>query len=294
MKKIMIIGVALLGSGFIFSLIFGIFAYNEFVETIQQNSIHHELTYEADRFTEIELYFDNHSIEVIPSEADQIKIDFLQFEHETLTIEDETKLFIKMKTNKFILIPFWNLFCIIDKLNKVQLELPKIIFDKLTLQSKNGSISVTSLHLTNLDIKTTNGGVTVKNMQSNTLNAIMTNGGIRIEDSAISVIKAETTNGGIRIDNTTSSENVSVKTTNGKVKLTNLTVTNLTSRTTNGSIYIDIIGERINYKMELATKNGRLKIDQKRYSKSYYHDSSNLNLILASSVNGNVELNFKN
>jgi hypothetical protein len=235
-----------------------------------------ELSYEADEIDSFKMIFLNRGLEVYPSVDDKIKIEYYEAENDWIEVNLEgTKLDLLNRSRWYLFTTrnWWN----IGEPNYwvVKVYLPEgLINYSLDLTTSNGSIEIKDIENINvIDLGTSNGAIRLTN--------VVSTGGI----------KADSSNGKVILTNIVSGGLIDLRTSNGDIIVDSITAMNLKVLTSNGSIDVDIIASYEDYRVELATSNGKTYIDGLQRNDPIYN-ASKTNLIRLNTSNGTIRLNF--
>ncbi len=99
-------------------------------------------------------------------------------------------------------------------LQEAELVLPASFAGDLTVQIRNGALSVADMVCSDLTVETTNGAISLKNVTAETVTAETVNGAIRLDNVACARVRSSATNGAIRLERL-AADNISLHTTNG-------------------------------------------------------------------------------
>lgn len=150
-------------------------------------------------------------------------------------------------------------------------KIPNKHYEKIILNTKNGSIKIHGLELDSLSAITKNASITMEDITSLNIYGESTNASIRLKDIESEKVDVLTTNGKIDYKNITSNH-TSGQTTNGSIKANNIKSKKAILKTTNGKISCtDIDGEQIN-ELVLSTSNGSIDVSLMNISKMAYFD----------------------
>ena len=296
MKTLLRIALALVLIGIGGVIVFGIVAGDsiENVFTEDNSYVYDEKTYSIDEFDSINISLENKRITVLPSENDEIKLEYYFSDKDpvTVAITDNT-LEVENETEWFV--GFFNMFSFIKNpaYSQFNLYLPTSFGLDLSLSSMNGQIEVSDLNqFQDLTIWTSNGEIDLSNVEvAGDLSMHSSNGKLVIDDSTVlGSVVMYTSNGRVNIDGLTALD-VEVTTSNGDIDCQNVTTDNLDLSTSNGVVEVQVNGAFEDYYLKMSTTNGSYYLNETKVIQNSYHDSLSKKIECHSS-NGNIRVNF--
>lgn len=298
MKTLLRIALALLligiGGVIVFGIVAGDSASNIFSE--DNSYTYEEKTYSVDELNSIIIAVENKRITVMPSENDEIKLEYYVSEKDPVTVTT-TSSTIEVENETEWFAGFFNLFAFLKnpEYSQFNLYLPSSMELDLSLSSMNGEIIVSDLtHFKDLTIWTSNGEISLDNVNlTGSLSMHSSNGRLNIDDSSVTEsVVMYTSNGRVHIDGLIADE-VEVTTSNGDIDCQNVTTDSLDLTTSNGVIEVQINGAFEDYYLKMATTNGSYYLNGSKVVQNSYHDSLD-KVIDCHSSNGNIRVNFSN
>lgn len=227
MKKWIIIAILLL-------LVGGIGMAFTFKDAFNQSTQSIEESFPLGDIDTLSVKSANSMVTIQPTSSDEITVTYEgNIEENILKTEVENNtLDIQMKTKWQYNIISFNLFSLVDK---VKIELPQTLYEKITVDNDNGKIAIEEIESKSMDLTTDNGVIDAKKMTGN-LSAQSANGVIKVHD----------------IDG-----NIDIGTDNGALKIAHVTG-DIIGKTSNGAIKYQ--ADKIQQNIQLQSENGAIKI----------------------------------
>lgn len=189
---------------------------------------------------------------------------------------------------------------------KLDISVPRGMFEGTNIKSKNGSIKITGLNSKHVVAKTFNGRLNASDMNTENASLSSTSGGVSVKNSSGNILEMETVNGKLSVQNARFMR-ISANTVNGSIKTDELSevVRFLEVSTVNGSvnIMVDDMNRPIRFEttksLRISSKvvlpDGFTKVFNENgkveATTSNYDDSREDKLeILASTVNGSISV----
>jgi len=234
-----------------------------------------DVTYE-DLFDSINLLMSNRSVYVHPSENDEIRIIYYQSERDYFDIDTTTStLKVENQTEPRFFTFGWFWWIQNQEVLDVHLYLPLDSLYNLEVRSSNGKITVDGLtQLGNVELRSSNGELTILNVpQMDELRLVTSNGAITLQNVSI--------------------ENASnLTTSNGKIKLTQVQSHNMIATTSNGGIETTMVGDKDDFKIDVATSNGSIYLDDLKIGNQIINPTKT-NLLRLKTSNGTIRIHFQ-
>lgn len=249
MKKLMLIGLLLLILG-------GVGVGLTFTEAQKNEQQTLSTDISEENINELFVKVKNSSVTVERSSQEDIVVTYTGNTNQNKLVTDVhgTELFVEVKSSHWKLVSF-DFFA---RGNKLTIALPEKLYDKIKVDSKNGSIHIANLDTEQLDVKTANGSITTEAIAGN-VDAYTDNGSVNAKNITGS-ITAETSNGRIRLAHITG--DVTGKTENGSVVFENDKVTQQIALTSsNGSVTLELSERLDDVTLNLKTELGTIKIN---------------------------------
>lgn len=183
-------------------------------------------------FSAVNMDIDHGALNVYPSSNDETYVELVG-ENEKMVLTAEVvhnTLHVRLKMKKH---SFFSFFFMIKEL-KVNVALPKKLYQSIVLKSDNGRIRAEKLLGKDVQVLSDNGAVNLKEL-------------------ATTMLRAETDNGRIEMDKI-QTERLIANTDNGRIELRNIDAAEVEAETDNGRI----IMEYVNGKIKGKTDNGRI------------------------------------
>lgn len=139
----------------------------------------------------------------------------------------------------------------------------------LTLNTKNGVVSVEGGSFGTIRIAAKNGAVNLNNFTADTVYAESKNGAVKAVGLEGKDFCAQTNNGAVQLENCTA-ETLQAESKNGAVKLVRCHAEHINAKTSNGAVQIEEISAQI---IELSTSNGAVKGNISGSSEEYRIDA---------------------
>jgi len=215
----------------------------------------------------------NRRIIVVASDQGEVVIDYFESERDYFIYSFEDGIMhLKNKTvwPTIRLIPTW----VSSEINTITIHLPSSYSGKLDLMTTNGAIDIQDIPvLESIHSHTTNGSSLVKNTKTTgNMHVSSTNGEIKIEDTEVEgELEAETTNGSIR--------------------LSYVVCERVNAQTTNGDITVTMAGDEDDYKIDVRTTNGQIKLNGLGLS-SQVINSEKIPYLKLRTTNGKITITF--
>jgi hypothetical protein len=250
-------------------------------------------TYTKDEISKFDFNFDNRKIYVLPSDNDDIHVEYYLYEKETFSSSVDNGT-LRMKIDLRWYYNFFNFYNLTNPgYYVVNLYLPTSILDySLDLATSNGNISLSGIpELQDVELSTSNGDIIINQLDANMIDLSTSNGKIELSDVISTTnINGKTSNGRIILDNVKGVD-LDFGTSNGRITADLIECENLELSSSNGEVNVEVIGTNDDYKIRLATSNGDrvlndIKVDQNNFN------TDKSNYINIESSNGDVELKF--
>lgn len=261
----------------------------------------------TDSYTKVLMNIDFGSLNVYPSETDDTTIELVNTQENLILTADVTgdTLTIKLKGPKF---RFFSLF-LIGKEARVNVALPKKLYDSISMKTDNGSItaekvlgkamkansdngriSLSQIAATTLDVKTDNGRINIDRVQVDRLSTNTDNGRIELRNIDSEQVHAETDNGRIIMEYVNGK--IFGKTDNGRISVITTTLDRMIElETDNGSITLESENNPTDVTIRASVDHGRIDVFGEKNSRTTFGNGSNL--IQLSSDNGKIIVGMK-
>lgn len=221
-------------------------------------------------FNNINVTTDNAHVEIMATKENTSKVRLegkqpaynkhefsVEVQRETLNIN------LKDKNMKLINIDFF------QKPLHLYVYVPEKQYKRLSVDSKNGKISVTKLKASNAQISSDNGHMTLDQLKGSKLVTEINNGRTRANDIHVKDVWMDSDNGYIELKHAETSR-TNVESNNGRIRLKDVTG-EITGKTDNGRISMDI--NQIDRPMDLVSHNGNINITTKSKPKNALFDT---------------------
>lgn len=265
------------------------------------------ITIPDNRFTKADINIEFGSLHVYPSETDVTTVELVNApEKMVLTAEvlgDTLTINLKAPTLKF----FSFLFGIKDV--KVNVALPKKLYEMVIFKTDNGSITAEKMLGKTIEATSDNGRIRLNEIAATTINAETDNGRIEVSKVQVETLVASTDNGRIEL-NHVDAENIHAETDNGRIKMEyvngkifgktdNGRISLLTTtldrmidfETDNGSILIEAENEPTDVAIRTKVDFGRISVFGEKNSLTTYGEGTNK--IQLSTDNGKITVAMK-
>jgi len=178
------------------------------------------------------------------------------------------------------------------KTSNARIQLNDLNLRESTFTSSNGRIEVENIVSTaNLKFQTSNSSINVENLNAGKVYFGTTNGSINLDNIKALVIDGKTSNSSITLDRITSQE-LLLKTSNGRINLKNINSHIINAQTSNSSIEANIIGFENDFKRDLRTSNGRIRINDIEYGTRVLDNQTKSKQLILHTSNGGVRVKF--
>lgn len=242
-------------------------------------------------FTKIEIDCQNKSVVFLPSEDDNFYINYYVSDNHPVSFTDEDGV-ISIKSD--IVIPFTiNLIFNFQssKINTITIKMPQSFNGDIDIVTKNGRMEIEGFNLNSISFKTSNGGLTAKAITAQSFSFESKNGSAVLNDINSPEISLNTSNGGLNAKGIVS-DKFYFKTSNGKAVIKEILCRDIEVVSTNGSLDVSVLGEKIDYDINLATKNGSIHVDGTKISSQIISGSGDKSL-KAHTTNGSITIKFE-
>lgn len=213
------------------------------------------ITITDNRFTKADMNIEFGSLHVYPSDTDVTTIELVNApEKMVLTAEvigDTLTINLKAPSLKF----FSFLFGIKDV--KVNVALPKKLYEMIILETDNGSISADKMLGKTIEVTSDNGRIKLNEIAATTINAETDNGRIEVRKVQVETLVATTDNGRIELSYV-DAENIHAETDNGRIKMEYVNG-KLYGKTDNGRI--SLLTTTLDRMVDFETDNGSILIE---------------------------------
>jgi hypothetical protein len=293
MNKTLRFGLAFVLIGVAVVMIVGIMTKDNFFTVDEGMFTSYSDTYTKDEISKFDFNFDNRKIYVLPSDNDDIHVEYYLYEKETFSSSVDNGT-LRMKIDLRWYYNFFNFYNLTNPgYYVVNLYLPTSILDySLDLATSNGNISLSGIpELQDVELSTSNGDIIINQLDANMIDLSTSNGKIELSDVISTTnINGKTSNGRIILDNVKGVD-LDFGTSNGRITADLIECENLELSSSNGEVNVEVIGTNDDYKIRLATSNGDrvlndIKVDQNNFN------TDKSNYINIESSNGDVELKF--
>jgi hypothetical protein len=293
MNKTLRFGLAFVLIGVAVVMIVGIMTQDNFFTVDEGMFTSYSDTYTKDEISKFDFNFDNRKIYVLPSDNDDIHVEYYLYEKETFSSSVDNGT-LRMKIDLRWYYNFFNFYNLTNPgYYVVNLYLPTSILDySLDLATSNGNISLSGIpELQDVELSTSNGDIIINQLDANMIDLSTSNGKIELSDVISTTnINGKTSNGRIILDNVKGVD-LDFGTSNGRITADLIECENLELSSSNGEVNVEVIGTNDDYKIRLATSNGDrvlndIKVDQNNFN------TDKSNYINIESSNGDVELKF--
>lgn len=178
-------------------------------------------------------------------------------------------------------------------------ELPmRRVFRFFSLRSwKNGMIRITVPQTApewfeRFSVKTVNGAITLPALTLTELTCETVNGAIRLTGVAAEMLRAESVNGAISLAECRAQTKAHCETVNGSLALSGELLGNTHAETVNGSVRIEMQQPQTAYDLALETVSGSIFINGEKQRKKVRTCNKAANAVHAETVNGSIKLEF--
>lgn len=228
---------------------------------------------ENDHVTKIEVETENAKIEVLPTDEENIKVEFTapSSEHDKYKLKLEEvgdTLSIKLKEKR---IQFLYFDISLDFTGPVlKLYLPQKQYEELSIDGINGRIDVEQIEVAYADIETINGKIKLKELVTAETEVSSENGGIEL-NHVEGNISSEVTNGSTHLVTDNLDRSIDLESVNGKITIQS------SKEPTNATIEASVINGKVNifgdnarvksfgngeHKIELESVNGSISVNR--------------------------------
>jgi len=260
------------------------------------------ITVTDNRFTKVAMKIKFGSLHVYPSETDETTIELVNPSDKlslTANVIGDT-LTIELKAPKFTLLNFLFIF----KGVRVNVALPKKLYEAISMKTDNGSIRAEKLLGKMVQATSDNGSIGLKEIAATTLGVETDNGRIEVDKVQVDKLSTETDNGRIELRHV-DADQVQAETDNGRIvmeyvngtivgKTDNGRISLLTTgldrmidlKTDNGSITIETENDPTDVTIRTKTSNGKIDVFGEKNSRTTF--GSGTNTIQLKSDNGKI------
>lgn len=231
-------------------------------------------------------------VNIIVSDDSNYNVSYYEAEYYpiTYTVSESTMTITGKRINR---LKWFNFRYASSAVRLVTITIPSEFSGSINVITANGAITVDNIgNVINLDLRTSNGKITAKNMSvSNDVNLRTSNGSIIADDMTIQGdLVASTSNGKIEMNRVTA-DKIRVNNSNGNNNLYNITCDDIDTTTSNGSIDISIKGVYSEYKIDVATSNGNIKVNGLSVNNQIINATA-VNKVKAKTSNGSIDISF--
>ncbi len=206
-------------------------------------------------FSHINMDIDHGSLNVYPSSNDETYIELVGESDKVELTADVTHntLNIRLKSKK---LGFFSFIFMIKEL-KVNVALPKKLYQSIVMKTDNGRIRAEKLLGKDIKVYSDNGAINLKELAATMLETETDNGRIEIDKVQVEKLTATTDNGRIELRNIEATE-VHSETDNGRIIMEYITG-NITGKTDNGRIIL--LTSSLDNMIDLETDNGSIQVE---------------------------------
>ncbi|HEX5565079.1 MAG TPA: DUF4097 family beta strand repeat-containing protein [Sporosarcina sp.] len=222
-------------------------------------SFHEESTKDATGVTEVVVDIDNGKLNIIPTEAEEVRAAFSVRAFRADSEEAARKEF----ADKVLFVNDGNKLRIVSHLKMVQvnvdLYIPNREYEKLSVRLLNGAFKTREMNVRDIQVKTANGKVDVADTTFKTADIETVNGAIQLNGLEGETLEAETLNGRVYIDGKL--KDVEAQSLNGHVVVTTTDVDarKVEAKTVTGAVEL-YVPKEVPLSGEISTNMGRLDL----------------------------------
>ncbi|MDE4084423.1 DUF4097 family beta strand repeat-containing protein [Planococcus maritimus] len=225
------------------------FNQNDFSDTAN------ELT--EDKFDQVDIQLDNGILTIGPSEDGKM--------HADITDKSYRQQFSVDILNRTLVITLkeeprkWGIFSFTGSMKspKLDVRLPKKVYDKIQIDSDHGMITGERLDSGQLSIETDNGRIELTQMNADQASVKSDNGDIELAQIKAKKLKVSTDNGQLQLRNIQADE-LDASTDNGAIDLRDIEG-NVRAKTDNGLIHLSTVD--LDRTISLETENGAISVE---------------------------------
>lgn len=181
-----------------------------------------------------------------------------------------------IEDNRIVFYPTYNS----DISINLDVVVPSKIYDKITLETTNGSIIIDDIEVNRLESETKNSSIKISDIKSQDIKLSTMNGRIEGISLASNNIEAITTNSGVFLEDI-DALNCNAHTANGKIKLKAISSDKIIAKTSNSTIDTDNLSARF---IDLKTSNSKIIYD--------FFDMDKTKEVILSTSNGTIISNL--
>lgn len=264
-----------------------------FASVDEDDFTYHELVYEAAEFAALDFEFVNRDMIIRTSDDNQIKVTYHTTDKDHVIVnEDDNILTVENDVEWWNNLFFgWNTF-IHDEFYDVYIYLPSSQIYNLDIHTSNGVFDVAQMdQISQLFLSTSNGRITIADVSCDEIVVVTSNGTINLENVIVATsISADTSNGRIYLTDV-SAEDIDADSSNGKIIATGVSAQDIALETSNGDIELDVLGNKVDYRVDMDTTNGDMTYDGIGVSQTSFNQDA-INRIDLHTSNGDIELSF--
>ena len=217
-----------------------------------------------DKFDKVDIEIENGNLVIAPSPDGQMHVDIADKNYKqqlTVDIVNRT-LVISLKEE----IKLWGIFSITRSMNTptLNVQLPDKLYEKIEINSDNGSITGERLAATVFKLEAENGSTHFTHIGAGSLTANSSNGDVCLTSVQAKQIEAETENGQLKLHDIQSAK-VNVVSANGDILLKEVDG-EIVAQTDNGRV--QLAAAHLDRTIQLETDNGSILLEAKTEPKN--------------------------
>ncbi|WP_033542949.1 DUF4097 family beta strand repeat-containing protein [Planococcus sp. CAU13] len=213
-----------------------------------------------DKFDGVDIEIENGNLVISPSADGKMHVDIADKNYkQQLTVDIVNRaLVISLKEE----IKLWGIFSITRSMNTptLNVQLPDKLYEKIEINSENGSITGERLSATVFELEAENGSTDFTHIGAGSLTVNSTNGDISLTSIQAKQIEAETENGQLKLQDVQSAK-VNVVSANGDILLKDVDG-DVIAQTDNGRVQHAAF--HLDRTIQLETDNGSILLETKK------------------------------
>jgi len=207
-------------------------------EVANVNNEEKTFTAKAAGVTKIKLQAENKSIHIIPTDSDEIKIDYVSDQNQTYKFSSDGGI---VSMDNYDTHSGFSLFGLNYSGN-----------DDVIV-----TVEVPAQYANDISIRTTNSEIVVSKLKKlHDVSCTTTNSAINLSDIDVNSVNIDTKNAAIVMNNVVAQSSLEALTKNAKISLSNIVSPDITLKTENGIITGTISGREDDYTIDSSTTNG--------------------------------------
>jgi hypothetical protein len=303
------IGVVLVAASCVMVNFSGVSILNFVREFSESKHIKQEKVLEVGEFSNITVDSHNNNIKIVSNlDVENVKVEYytsdkIQFDIGIVGSE----LFIKQQTNN----SFMNWFNFNFGDNSIVVHVPADLGLDYNIDGSNGEIIFYGIDVNRVDARTSNAMVDFSEVQAgdrltlktsnakikldkltsyNDIDITTSNGPLNMSDIKANTVWAKTSNGALSAVGLIANK-IWAKTSNGSIELERLSADDITLNTSNAFVKGSIIGKYDDFRKDIKTSNGEVRINGIEHGKKV-NSASGMNVIVINTSNAGIDIEF--